>query len=164
MYSGSFAPGASPGTTTINGNFTQNGGTLGIELGGNTQGVNFDLLNVIGDVTINGGTVGVSLVNQFVGTTSDKFRVIEFTGVLGGTGFAGISEPPTHQISSQFLPGAFELSFLSILLAFLPTDGSLDPLNEILPLLELQDKFVDDAAIDDILEQLAGVGPTVKCQ
>ena len=161
---GSFAPGASPGTTTINGNFTQNGGTLGIELGGNTQGVNFDLLNVIGDVTINGGTVGVSLVNQFVGTTSDKFRVIEFTGVLGGTGFAGISEPPTHQISSQFLPGAFELSFLSILLAFLPTDGSLDPLNEILPLLELQDKFVDDAAIDDILEQLAGVGPTVKCQ
>ena len=52
---GTVAAGASPGTLTINGDYTQGpGGTLQEEIAGTTPGTQFDQLVVTGDVTLDG--------------------------------------------------------------------------------------------------------------
>ena len=141
LNGGSFTPGASPGTTTVAGNFTQTGGTLGIELGGNAQGVSFDLLDVTGNVTINpGSTLGVSLFGDFVGSVGDLFEVINFGGAFTGT-FDSFSFPSTHSIGTTLLPSSFELAFLGITLPPTPSGDFIDLLNEIAILQDNQDKL-----------------------
>ncbi len=62
---GVVAPGSSPGTMTIDGNFTLAGtGILDIEIGGLAPGL-FDVLNVTGTADLTGGTVNISFLDGY---------------------------------------------------------------------------------------------------
>jgi hypothetical protein len=107
--------GASPGTLTINGDYTQGAaGVLNIELGGTTQGVNYDLLQVTGTANL-GGTLNVSLFGGFTGTAGDLFDVITYGSRTGNfatvnfpAGYAMTATPNVtfYQLLMDALPGA----------------------------------------------------------
>lgn len=80
---GTLAPGASPGTTLVNGNYTQiAAGILSIELGGIGAG-QFDVLDVTGTATL-GGELEVLFWNGFVASAGDSFDIVTTTTLLGG--------------------------------------------------------------------------------
>jgi hypothetical protein len=86
---GTLAPGTSPGTTTVNGNYTQTAGVLEIELGGTTAG-QFDLLSVTGNTTL-GGAIDVNLFGGFAPSVGQSWEIIDVVGSLSGT-FAGLPQ------------------------------------------------------------------------
>jgi len=88
------SPGFPPGTLNITGDLTLLGTSLTlIELGGTTQGVNYDFINVGGTATFN-GSLAVNFTNGFASSVvpTDVFTVLtagspiagSFTNVLGG--------------------------------------------------------------------------------
>ncbi|MFC1535455.1 hypothetical protein ACFL7M_19070, partial [Thermodesulfobacteriota bacterium] len=78
---GIFTIGSSPGALTINGNYVQGSeGSLDIELGGLTQGMDYDWLNITGSATLD-GTLNVSLWDNFTGTSGDQFDIMTYTSV-----------------------------------------------------------------------------------
>jgi len=89
---GTVAPGASPGTLIIIGDYEQSAtGILQIELAGITQGVSYDWLNVTGNASI-AGTLQVSIPGGFLPNTADAFRFV--TAGLARTGtFASVVPP-----------------------------------------------------------------------
>ncbi len=91
---GTLAPGQSsgtpsPGTTTINGDYDQQSGTLEIELGGLLAGTQFDQLVVSEGATL-AGALDVSLINGFMLGTEQEFEILA-ADTLSGT-FAGLAE------------------------------------------------------------------------
>jgi len=75
---GTVAPGDSPGTLTVNGNYSQNAdGTLSIVLAGGTAGSGFSVLDVSGTVTLSGALdlTSLNLFNPFAG---EKFDIVNF--------------------------------------------------------------------------------------
>jgi fibronectin-binding autotransporter adhesin len=89
---GTLAPGASPGTLTISGNYTQDaGGTLAEEITGKTPGTQFDQLIVDGGLSLD-GTLAIDW-HTFTPADSDTFKIItgassrtgNFATVTGGT-------------------------------------------------------------------------------
>jgi len=89
---GTVAPGNSPGTLTITGNYVQNAtGILEIELGGTSTG-EFDILNIIGSATL-GGILDISLYDGYSppanGTAFDFLLASE--GITGE--FSSIAGP-----------------------------------------------------------------------
>ena len=92
---GTVAPGVSPGTLTIIGDYEQSSlGTLQIELAGLAQGVSYDWLNVTGNASI-AGTLQVSIPGGFLPTTSDAFRFVTAGQTRSGT-FASVVPPPGY--------------------------------------------------------------------
>jgi T5SS/PEP-CTERM-associated repeat protein len=83
---GLIAPGNSPGTLTISGNYTQSSGAaLMIEIAGTTPGEQYDVLNVIGNASISSDTaLNVSLVGGFVPSAGDSFEILAVGGHLSG--------------------------------------------------------------------------------
>jgi fibronectin-binding autotransporter adhesin len=80
--SGAVAPGASPGTLTVNGSYTQGaGGSLEIEIAGTGAG-QFDKLVVAGNATL-GGTLALDLVDGYADSAAIGDRVSFLT--YGGT-------------------------------------------------------------------------------
>jgi len=78
--SGTFEPGASPGTLTFIGDFTSTAASkLGIELNGLTQGPEYDLLVIEGNAIFN-GIVNVTM--GFEGSLNDEFIVATTTGTI----------------------------------------------------------------------------------
>ncbi len=75
-------PGTGTGALTVTGNFTQALGTLNIELGGATAGVDYDQLVVNGSAAL-GGTLNVSLVNGY-NPASGQFVIVQGGTVSGG--------------------------------------------------------------------------------
>jgi len=80
---GTLAPGSSPGTTAITGNYDQPFGSLEIEISGLTAGTNFDLVSVTGTATL-GGDLTIDLLSGFIPDTSDSFTVLS-AGDLSGS-------------------------------------------------------------------------------
>ncbi|MFN0164076.1 MAG: PEP-CTERM sorting domain-containing protein [Burkholderiales bacterium] len=90
---GTVAPGASPGTLIIQGNYTQGeNGTLALEIDGPVQGVQHDWLSITGNASLNGAltlafgytpTVGTSYIVLTTGGT----RSGEFASVAGPNGW-----------------------------------------------------------------------------
>jgi hypothetical protein len=77
------APGVNgAGRLEIVGSYTQDGGTLAVQIGGTTPGL-FDQLVVSGVATL-GGTVSASLTSGFQPQANDEFKVIEFASASGG--------------------------------------------------------------------------------
>jgi T5SS/PEP-CTERM-associated repeat protein len=76
---GTLAPGASPGTTTIAGNYAQDSGTLQIEL---ASPDNFDKLVVNGDLTL-GGTLSVLLLDDYSPAAGATFDILNWTNLTG---------------------------------------------------------------------------------
>lgn len=80
---GTLAPGASPGTTMVQGDYTQGAtGILSIELGGTGAGL-FDVLQVTGTATL-AGELDVALWNGFSAAAGDSFDIMSATNLLGG--------------------------------------------------------------------------------
>ena len=84
--------GSSPGTLSIDGDYTQGpGGMLLIDLEGLTQGITYDLLDISGIATLD-GMLYVSLIAPFDPAPSDTFQIITCgTACLGN--FA-VENPP----------------------------------------------------------------------
>jgi filamentous hemagglutinin family protein len=80
------------GTLTIDGNYTQGpGGMLMVELGGLTQGVTYDLLDVSGTATLD-GMLDVNLIAPFNPASLDTFEIIR-CGVARVGNFATENPP-----------------------------------------------------------------------
>ena len=85
--SGAVAPGSSPGTLTIAGNYTQQapGAAFNVELGGTTAGTQYDQLNVTGvssSATL-AGVLNVTLVNGFTPSAGDSFTIMSYPSETG---------------------------------------------------------------------------------
>jgi hypothetical protein len=91
---GTVSPGNSPGMLAITGDFTLlNTSVLLIELGGTTQGTQYDYLNVGGNVTL-GGLLDIKFVNGFGGSilATDQFTILSAGGTSGLSGaFANVA-------------------------------------------------------------------------
>jgi hypothetical protein len=77
---GTVKPGDSPGILTINGNYSQSGGTLESELAGLTAGTGYGQLSVSGLATLTGGTLDVDEINGFMAAGGNDFFVLVSTG------------------------------------------------------------------------------------
>jgi fibronectin-binding autotransporter adhesin len=83
--SGTLSPGVSPGQLTVSGAITMNAGArLRVELGGLTQGSEYDLLKADGSISL-GGDIEVSFVDGFEASVApgDLFYVVQ-AGSLDG--------------------------------------------------------------------------------
>lgn len=107
IHNGTLNVGSSPGTLTIAGDLTLGAGsTLNIELGGTTQGVNYDLLQVTGAATLD-GTLNVSLFGGFTGTNGDLFDFMTFASRTGD--FATINFPAGTSMTATPNAGFYQL-------------------------------------------------------
>jgi len=105
---GTLSPGASPGTLVINGNYTQGPtGVLVAEIGGLSQGVTFDLLQVTGVANLD-GTLTTTLINGFVPTQGDRFDVITFASRTGD--FATFNAPTGAQFQREVGSSAYTIT------------------------------------------------------
>jgi T5SS/PEP-CTERM-associated repeat protein len=80
-------PGFSPGTLTIEGDYEQAGGLLGIEIAGLAPG-EFDVLKVTGGVLL-GGTLLLDFLGGFAPHQGDQFKFLDVGGTLQGS-FANV--------------------------------------------------------------------------
>ncbi|MBX2851485.1 MAG: PEP-CTERM sorting domain-containing protein [Phycisphaeraceae bacterium] len=122
---GTLAPGASPGTTTISGGYTQQAdGALEIELAGLLEG-EFDRLLIQGDAALD-GTLTVDVLTGFTPDLGDTFEILDIAGTLTGQ-FAGLDE-------GALLPAVdgaqFQISYLGgdgndVVLTAVPEPGTL---------------------------------------
>ncbi|MBX3663399.1 MAG: filamentous hemagglutinin N-terminal domain-containing protein [Burkholderiales bacterium] len=107
IHNGTLNVGSSPGTLTIAGDLTLGAGsTLNIELGGTTQGVNYDLLQVTGTANLN-GTLNVSLFGGFTGTNGDLFDFMTYASRTGD--FATINFPAGASMTATPNAGFYQL-------------------------------------------------------
>lgn len=84
---GTLAPGNSPGTTLINGNYTQaSDGIFEVEIGGLQQGSEYDWLNITGNATL-GGTLDVDMFDLGSGSFTlgegDVFDILSAESITG---------------------------------------------------------------------------------
>ncbi|MEA2238059.1 MAG: fibronectin-binding autotransporter adhesin [Thermoanaerobaculia bacterium] len=85
------APGASPGTLTINGDYVQaSNAALDIQIAGTAPGTQYDRLLVSGNVTLD-GALNVSMISGFVPASGNAFQVLTFGARPGSTNFAAIN-------------------------------------------------------------------------
>ncbi len=84
LNGGTIAPGVSTGTLNIEARTVALSGNLAIELGGNIQGVDYDLLDIQGGAIL-GGALDVSLFGVFAPSLGDTFDILTTTGTLTGT-------------------------------------------------------------------------------
>lgn len=94
---GRIAPGASAGTLTVQGSYTQVLGQLDVEIGGPAAGTDYDQLAVSGEAAIAGGTLNVSFIGGYTGTAGHVFNVVTATsggGFLDATNLPALS--PGH--------------------------------------------------------------------
>jgi hypothetical protein len=76
----SVGPGGSPGTLSVEGNYTQGtDSALDIEIGGLVPGDEHDVLAVAGDATL-GGTLELTLYDGFLPSLGDEFTILTTTG------------------------------------------------------------------------------------
>jgi hypothetical protein len=105
---GTVAPGASPGTLLIVGNFTQSpAGTLDVELGGLTRGVTYDLFDVTGTANL-AGTLRVTNVNGFLPTNGNVFDVMNFANSTGN--FSTFDLPAASTFNTLVGPTFYRLT------------------------------------------------------
>jgi len=84
---GVLAPGTSPGTTNVTGNYLQNSGSVEFELqGAAVAGTDYDLLNVTGNATFN-DTIDVNLIGAFAPSKGDTFDLVDAAAIGGSPTF-----------------------------------------------------------------------------
>jgi hypothetical protein len=144
---GTVAPGASPGTLTVAGNYTQgSNGVFAVELGGTTQGSTYDLLQVTGTATLD-GKLNVSLFGGFTGAVGNVFDVATYNNVIGN--FATFNYPPGYVFQPIVNPTFYRLDLISIGPSFSNTPDAFNAIQSeedrrrrILP-----DNFLDDEQV-----------------
>jgi len=82
---GTVNPGSSPGKLTINGDFVQDFlGKLSVELGGYTQGADYDWLCIDGNAQL-AGELDISFYDDFTPKVGDIFSILTTGGVVSGS-------------------------------------------------------------------------------
>ena len=82
---GALAPGSSPGTLVLNGDYTQGAaGDLSIGIGGLVQGSEYDFVDISGAATL-AGTLLLQLEDGFLPSVTDTFVILEADGGVSGT-------------------------------------------------------------------------------
>lgn len=77
---GTFAPGSSPGTLTVLGDFkSSDSSILEIELNGSGPGITYDVLNIQGNAIFKGG---VQVTMGYEGVVNDEFIIATTTGTI----------------------------------------------------------------------------------
>jgi outer membrane autotransporter protein len=115
--SGIVGPGDSPGTLTINGNYTQNSnGTLQIQIGGTAAGQH-DLLSIGGTASLN-GTLQLVRLNNFTGAPGDKIIFLTAAGGVSGT-FATVNTGTIATATVVYEPTDVALEFAQVSFASL---------------------------------------------
>ena len=111
---GTLAPGQSPGTIEINGDFiAEHGSTLSIEFAGLEED-EFDVLEVHGDATL-GGTLEIRFLDGYLPKRGDLLAFLAVDGALEGA-FMQILFPglaPGFDFTPQFVDGKFAIAALS---------------------------------------------------
>jgi len=102
---GTMSPGASPGTFTINGDYTQSSGTLLIELAGTTQNTQYDLLDVNGAASL-GSLLQVQLLS-FTPAFGDVFEVVEADSAISSF----FANAPVNGGTYNLGPGTFRVRY-----------------------------------------------------
>ena len=109
---GVISPGHSAGTLTINGDLTQLvDATLAIELGGLTQGSQFDFVQVSGAVQL-GGTLEVSLIDSFAPSAGDRFDILDgasFAGALDNVSLAALDSDLGWNLADLYATGELRI-------------------------------------------------------
>jgi hypothetical protein len=82
QFVGKVLPGVSPGTLTIDGDYEQIGGELGIEIAGTAPG-EFDVLAVTGSATL-GGNLLLDFIDGFAPRRGDVFSFLDVDGATIG--------------------------------------------------------------------------------
>lgn len=82
LTGGAVAPGVSIGKLTINGDFAQQSGTLGFEIGGTAPASGYDQLSVNGHAAL-GGTLQISLLEGFSPASGDSFNILDWNSRSG---------------------------------------------------------------------------------
>lgn len=97
ISSGTLSPANSPGTFSVQGDYTQNSDELlSIEIGRTDPGTSYDQLHVSGTATI-AGTLQVRLMNRFAPAVGQTYRIVN-AGSLSGA-FTSIIQPSQAGIS-----------------------------------------------------------------
>ncbi|CAN0366154.1 unnamed protein product, partial [Ectocarpus sp. 4 AP-2014] len=111
-HDGLISPGSSPGELVLDASTVNLGVNAEVfaELGGTTQGVDYDLLDVLGAFTLDGG-LELSLLGGFLPSPSDLFEIVtaddligEFSNVANG-GFL-LSGDGLAQFTVNYGPGS----------------------------------------------------------
>ena len=107
IFSGTLAPGASPGQLIVAGNVTLGAtDTFSVEIAGTTAATEYDQLQVTGSnrvVTLNGATLDLTLLGGFVPSPGDRFTVIDNVADSSGVVdfFAGFPENAIFALGGQ---------------------------------------------------------------
>ncbi|MGE0874561.1 MAG: filamentous hemagglutinin N-terminal domain-containing protein [Burkholderiales bacterium] len=95
---GTVAVGASAGTLTVDGDYTQAAaGVLNMELGGTAQGTSYDLLKITGNASL-GGTLKLGLIDGFTGAAGNVFDLLTYASRSGD--FSTFTLPSGYTFSS----------------------------------------------------------------
>ena len=91
LLAGTFSPEASPATSSITGNYVQgSGGTLLMELGGETPGTQYDQLQITGSLELD-GVLSVQLIDGFTPGLGNTFDLLDWGSQTGN--FATMTLP-----------------------------------------------------------------------
>ncbi|MCP4040678.1 MAG: hypothetical protein GY731_01825, partial [Gammaproteobacteria bacterium] len=122
---GMVAAGASPGTLTISGDYTQGaGGSMSAELGGFAQGIDYDLLAITGVANLD-GALNVDHWGGFNGSLGDQFDILTYGSVTGD--FATINPPAGYDYQADSLATYYRLTVLATPAVGGPTPPSPSP-------------------------------------
>jgi len=162
---GTVAVGASPGTLVVNGNYSQTPtGVLNVELGGTTQGVNYDLLQVNGTASL-GGTMNVAMFGGFTGAVGNVFDVITYTSRTGD--FTTINFPPGFGMSAAPNATFYQLALASVPAVAAASGGAGEATILKLPAGEtkiLNDKFLATVDAGKQPEEEEKKGAVLECK
>jgi outer membrane autotransporter protein len=125
VVGGTLAPGASAGTLTVNGSYSQDGNsTLAIEIGGTSGSGVFDLLSVSGSASL-AGSLSVSLLNNPSLTVGDMFTVLSAGSVTGNLALTG---PAASAFALSATSNSLVLEYLGggVIDVDLDNDGDVD--------------------------------------
>jgi hypothetical protein len=110
LNAGTIRPGTSPGTITVEGNFTQeSSGILEIELGGTEPGTGYDQLIVTGTATM-AGTLNVSLYDGYIPQLGDSFTILPYGSRSGG--FTTLNLPEGYRWGTNYGYSGYTLTVL----------------------------------------------------
>jgi len=143
------APGLSPGTLSVVGNLNlAPASTVQIELGGPTQGTDYDFINVTGEVALN-GTLDVSMFGNYPGKEGDQFNIISSGSNVMTGDFANSLFPTGYTISQGIIGGGsfYQLGLIDVPVVNAGTGTVNSQINQI---LVLEDYFNNLIIDDDI--------------
>ncbi len=107
---GALAPGSSPGTLVLNGDYTQGAaGELFIGIGGLVQGLEYDFVDISGAASL-AGSLRLELEDGFLPSVTDSFVILEAAGGLSGT-FDSVVSTDGSVWSLDYQPTQVILSF-----------------------------------------------------